>query len=192
MLKRLLFFGVKHDMYEGPRQNNTLASFKKPIELALGSLTISSDLSKCNTDVYQQLAEDYLRKIDVPMMPMNSVVGLVERKIRKGMFVAVIWHQEKPVGAIIGALNRSELYKDLLMTMDFFNTSLSGILAAKSAILAHRALILRGKQLGAVYATTNCFYKDSGNRLNKILEKDGWISQGHMSVFNIKEMKCQI
>lgn len=132
-----------------------------------------------------KIETDYFNKLKDPILPMRSFDGMISARLRKGCFVAIVTKAGVAEGAIIAGVNTSDVYEGRLFSMEFFNTSLTGLLAAKALILAHRGLIVQGRKLSADYATTTCFYKDVDHDFNRILSKDGWRSQGYMSVFDL-------
>lgn len=173
-------------MIVGGRKHITLSMARKSVELQLGCLSLSSDMRKFSKTDFQKIENDYRDKLKDSILPLRSFDGMISDRLKKGCFAAIITKEGTVTGAIIADINTSDVYKGCLFSMEFFNTNLTGLLAAKSLILAHRGLIAQGIKLDADYATTTCFYKDINHDFNKILSKDGWRSQGYMSVYDLR------
>jgi hypothetical protein len=166
----------------------TFNTIGKTVVLESGNLTVTDDRTAYTIAELENAALDYAAKVTTPLIPMASdkTLALIRSLYKKSEFIAVIKYKNNVVGALIANTIFFETYQRRCTSLEYYNSTLTGYLSARALILAHRAMLIYANKTSAEYAITSCFYKDEKHTFNKILTKDGWQSQGYMSVYDLR------
>lgn len=181
--------GQEVSFLEGARSRDTLASLRAPLTLQLGTLFASCNKRLVTDAVISSCIDGYLARVtESPLLPIEreSCIDFFKSSLKSGVVITV-WQFEKVVGFLIANKGMSALTKDQILQQAFFNSILSGVLAVKAVMITHRLLIQVARLKGYKHVVSMCSSYDKEFVFNRILQKDGWMSQGHTSVYHIKD-----
>ena len=168
----------------------TLSTSKPPkIILQAGTLTVSNDLSELSILEVSAITTDYFNKYRAQsrcIVPVDSATNdVIVNSIKNKDPVGILRNSGIAVGGIVGRIALHAGYSQPVLQSTFYNSNLTGFIAARATILAHKFLVEFARLRGIGYVLATCGYWDTEFKLNKILKRNGWQSEGYMSVYQI-------
>ena len=159
------------------------------IEARIGSVVATTDRQLFTKEAIESVTQNYFDKSgDSPIPPVFDVCkNIITNNIKGNNLVVFIFLEDRPIGALIARKGASEITDARFLQQTFFNTCVTGAAAVKAVWAAHRVLLKYARLHDYSYGVSPGNSADGSNTFNRILAKDGWHSQGYLSVFNTKE-----
>lgn len=171
----------------GKRNTDTLSKVKVPIVERIGTLMATNDLSLVTKEVVTKCINGYLARATTEILPISRArCEEAFKENLKSNLVIIIFREKDPVGFLIARRGISEVSTASFIQQTFYNSTLEGVAAVKAVWVAHRVLIRFAERNMYKYAVSVCSPFDLDFSFNKILTKDGWCSEGHTSVYKLR------
>jgi hypothetical protein len=164
---------------------SSLAVFSEGI----GSILATTDLRGFSKEQQHDLANTYFNSNTSSILPLNrdKCLSILINNILANHFVCVIKDCGELVGFLIARKGINEVSRATLLQQTFYFTSLVGIKSAKAVWAAHRVMLKYAKDARIDFCISGCSHLDSAHAFNKILAKDDWYSEGHLSSYEVKD-----
>jgi hypothetical protein len=166
------------------------------ISLVKGSLSITNDHSRLLVSDVERLKDDYLERVNTvgsKLMPIdNAVNDLIIENIKRRNAVGILREDDCVVGGIIGVKTKFDTYSGDILHHTFYNSNLKGVAAVHAAVLSFQFLIKYAETHGIDYVYAQAASWDAKLSLINILHRDGWYTEGHSAIFNVKERSCHL
>lgn len=171
------------------RRPTLSAPREQHIVLQAGALSVSNDFSTLSILDIDRITNEYLLKYkscSKCVVPVDDAIkDVVLSSIKNKNPVGILRDDGLVVGGIVGCTTLHMGYSQPVLQSVFYNSNLTGFASARATILAHQFLVEFAKLRGITYVLATCGYWDTDFKLNKILKRAGWQSEGYMSVYKI-------
>lgn len=173
-------------MFNG-KLGNSLASIAVGFSQTAGAVSASSNLTKVTNKDFERIALDYFNRYQLNILPPSRTkcLRIIPDALNSGGVGIVIYKDGVISGMLLAEDAPSVVVDGKILRQSFFNTTLSGMSAAKAVMVSHRVLVDYARAYGYDYVCSNGSNKDVKNHFNKLLEIDGWLTEHYMSVWKI-------
>jgi hypothetical protein len=161
---------------------------RNTIESRIGSIVATTDLSEVTLEDKTRLATAYFQFNTSVLLPVSLVksLGIINKHILSNHFVCFIKDENEYVGFLLAIAGSSEVSDCKLLQQTFYFSTLKSTKSVKAIWAAHRVMREYAKNNEIDFCVSGCSQIDEAHVFNKILSKDGWYSEGHLSSYNVR------
>lgn len=140
-----------------------------------------SDLKTC-IEIYYTYNEGGLLPQD-----FKASLESLNRHVSNGDFLFIIKDEGEIVAWILAIIHKPDSMHERVLQQNFYGSKLKGIKAVKAVRMAHKALVELAIKKKLRYVFSCASHQDPTLQLCRILEKDGWQSEGYFLLYKIPE-----
>lgn len=117
----------------------------------------------------------------------NASLDSLYKHVSKGDFLFIIRDKEEIVAWILAIIHKPDSMSEKVVQQIFYGSKLTGIKAVKALRIAHKALVELAIHKKIKYVFSCSSHQDSHLQLCRILEKDGWQTEGYFALYRVSD-----
>ena len=133
--------------------------------------------------------EIYYKYNEGGLLPQDFKASLdsLYKHVSKGDFLFIIRDKEEIVAWILAIIHKPGSMAERVVQQIFYGSKLTGVKAVKALKLAHKALVDLASYKKIRYVFSCSSHQDFNLQLCRILEKDGWQTEGYFALYKLPD-----